>query len=104
MTLTPVAQYPIISQEHISINGGVYWLISSGIDGFTYSILGIDREEKLIKISLPSEVIAKALFFVDFEGCLSLVSLRDDFNRFDLWVLEDDNESVWVKKMQRYHT
>lgn len=40
---------------------------------------------------------------VNLEGCLSLVAENGvDEDRFDIWVLRDSKESIWVKKWSDY--
>ena len=93
-----VTYWPM-SSKHVSINETVYWFISAEKDRTVAgSILAVDLEENFRKISLPEEV-SRNLSLVDLEGCLSLISIHVEANRFDIWVLQDyKNEAIWFRK------
>ena len=102
-SIANVAHGPNSSNEHVCINGIVYWFCRSRLDERLVGyILAVDWEENFSIIRIPEEETMKP-FLVNLEGCLCMVvvakvggNFRDIF---DIWVLEDSKESVWVKKL-----
>ena len=93
------------SNKHVCINGTVYWLCKSLLDGWLVDhILAIDWEENFSIIRIPEEETMNSVLG-NLEGCLSIVVVVEDrpFEyRFDIWVLEDSKKSIWVKKLSDY--
>ena len=74
-----------MSWKHVSINGTVYWFITSSEKEAPYpsSILAVDMEENFRTIDLP-KVVPECSFLVELEGCLSLIALHvDNVHRFE---------------------
>ncbi|KAK9938377.1 hypothetical protein M0R45_015120 [Rubus argutus] len=61
------------------------------------SILAVDMEEHFETISLP-DTLTELSFLIDFEGCLSVVAVNDIEEPVVIWILKNENESVWEKK------
>ena len=79
-----VAHSPM-SWRHVSINGTVYWFITSSEKEALYpsSILAVDMEETFRTIDLP-KLVPEYSFLVELEGCLSLIALHvDNVHRFE---------------------
>ena len=101
---TSVAHCPLdfAKTKHVCINGTVYWFWKSRLDGGSVGyILAVDWEENFSIIRIPHEETMKGVL-VDLEGCLSIVVVTKNGGfqcRFDIWVLEDSKESIWVKKL-----
>ena len=79
-----VAHSPM-SWRHVSINGTVYWFITSSEKEALYpsSILAVDMEENFRTIDLP-KLVPEYSFLVELEGCLSLIALHvDNVHRFE---------------------
>ena len=90
------------SSQHICIDGTVYWFIKSVRNGLIIgSILAVDMEENFSVIGIPVEATLYP-FLVSIEGCLSLVAKNVCDNRFDIWILQDSKEFIWVKKCTAY--
>ena len=85
--------------KHICVNGTVYWFIRSKKDGLSIvSILAVDMVENFSVISIPEEA-TRHTFLVSFEGCLSLVAGNAlNKSRFDMWILQDNKNSTWIRK------
>ncbi|KAJ9672004.1 hypothetical protein PVL29_025585 [Vitis rotundifolia] len=98
-----VAHSPWGSSKHVCINGIVYWFVRSEKDGLTVGfILAVDVEENFSVINIPEEKTLHPCL-VNLEGHLSLVAANGvDKDRFDIWVLYDSKESIWVKKWSDY--
>ena len=102
-SIANVAHGPNSSNEHVCINGIVYWFCQSRLDErLVGSILAVDWEENLSIIRIPEEETMKP-FLANLEGCLCMVvvaKVGGNFQDiFDIWVLEDSKESAWVKKL-----
>lgn len=93
----PVQHHPM-GAHHVFVNKKVYWFIPSeenhDIPG---SILAVDMEEHFETISLP-DTLTELSFLIDFEGCLSVVAVDDIEEPVVIWILKNENESVWEKK------
>ena len=93
------------SNKHVCINGTVYWLCRSILDGWLVAhILAVDWEEKFSIIRIPEEETMNGIL-ANLEGCLSIVVVDEDRpfrHRFDIWVLKDSKKSIWVKKFSDY--
>ncbi|RVW94793.1 hypothetical protein CK203_029908 [Vitis vinifera] len=61
----------------------------------------VDMEENFSVIGIPVEATLYP-FLVSIEGCLSLVAKNVCDNRFDIWILQDSKEFIWVKKCTAY--
>ena len=98
-----VAHSPWVSSKHVCINGIVYWFVRSEKDGSTVGfILAVDMEENFSVINIPEEKTLHPCL-INLGGCISLVAENGvDEGRFDIWVLRDRKESIWVKKWSDY--
>ena len=80
----------------------MYWFWKSRLGGGSVGyILAVDWEENFSIIRIPHEETMKGVL-VNLEGCLSTVVVTKNGGfqrRFDIWVLEDSKESIWVKKL-----
>ena len=102
-SIANVVHGPNSSNEHVCINGIVYWFYQSRLDERLVGyILAVVWEEIFSIIRIPKEETMKP-FLVNLEGCFCLVvvaKVNGNFRDiFDIWVLEDSKESVWVKKL-----
>ncbi|XP_050370389.1 uncharacterized protein LOC126788439 [Argentina anserina] len=91
-------QHRPMGAHHIFVNGKVYWFIPSeekpDIPG---SILSVDMGEHFEVIGLP-ETLTELSFLIDIQGCLSVVTVSDKDEPVAIWILKNENESVWEKK------
>lgn len=91
-------QHCPMGAHHAFVNGKVFWFIPSEEDhNIPGSILSVDLDENFKIIRLPVAVTEHA-FLVDLEGCLSLIVVFDDDDIMVIWILRDENESVWEEK------
>ena len=102
-----VAHGLFANNENVCINGTMYWLCRSILDGMLVAhILAVDWEANFSIIRIPEEETMMGVL-VNLEGCLLIVIVakaeKGSFGyRFDIWVLEDSKESIWVKKLSDY--
>ncbi|KAE8732177.1 Detected protein of confused Function [Hibiscus syriacus] len=91
-------RHSCLGSTHVFVNGTIYWFIASDEDQMIPgSILTIDIEETFGRINLPMDVTEHS-YLVDLKGCLSLVTVHDEDEIMDIWILEDKNEPKWELK------
>ena len=102
-SIANVAHDPNSSNEHVCINGTVYWFCQSRLDERLVGyIVAVDWKFFFNIIRIPEEETMKH-FVVNLEGCLCMVvvaKVSENFQDiFDVWVLEDSKELSWVKNL-----
>lgn len=91
-------EYFPMDSSHVFVNGRVYWFLSSDEHPVPGSILSVGMDENFQEIKLPDDFVENA-FLIDLDGSLSLVTAFGDNDvKMSIWVLKDDNESIWEKK------
>ncbi|XP_062018437.1 putative F-box protein At1g19160 isoform X1 [Rosa rugosa] len=91
-------QHCPMGAHHVFVHGKVFWFIPSEEDhNIPGSILSVGLDEDFRIIRLPVAVTEHA-FLVDLEGQLSLIVVFDDDDTMVIWILKDENESIWEEK------
>lgn len=92
-----------LGAHHIFCNGKVYWFMAGEEDRETVEdILSVDMEGNFKTIELPDDTTDWS-FLIDLDGCLSFIVVNyDDRLYMKVWILKDENESVWELKCWDY--
>ncbi|KAE8732444.1 Detected protein of confused Function [Hibiscus syriacus] len=87
-----------LGSNHVFVNGKIYWFIALDEDPLIPgSILTVDLDETFGTINLPGDVTEHS-YLVNLKGCLSLVSVHDEDEIMNIWILDSRNEPKWELK------